>query len=212
MDIVKFKRIFHYPCTDCFIMDFNECSCEGTDMGLGGKKHIKGCIGCKSDMSEYFHIIRDYPSLFEIVTPVLYGCEGFRSLRHVCDCLQRANATIDNRCGLHIHIDAKTMTFDHIISIIREYQKLEDIIDSKMSPERRNNQCEYAKSLRELDFEGINNLDELFAIMPDKNYKVNIKSLKKYGTLEFRHHHGSVDYYEIRSWLFFVMLLCDSVK
>ena len=211
MDLDEFKRCFRYPCTDCQILDFQECAMDGIALSCGMRYHIEGCVGCGSDMHNYFHIIRDYgePPLIEIVTPVLNGCEGFRLLQHVCDCLQRANAKINSRCGLHIHVDAQTMSLNHIISIICEYQKMEDVIDKKMRPERRNSQCKYAKSLREYNFGHIKTFGELLSTIHSRNYKINVQSLTKYGSLEFRQHHGSVCYDEIRSWIFFIMLLCE---
>lgn len=218
LDFERFRRIFQYPYTDCMIMDFKECTMEGNIFPNGQKRHIPGCINCKSDNHVYFHIIRDLgdplldlgdPLLIEIVTPVLKGSIGFKMLHHVCDCLIRANAKIDIRCGLHIHVDASEMSLRQIIAIISEYKKEEDVIDCRMKPERRN-QCKYAKSLREYDFAHIRTLDQLLVMMPDRNCKVNVQSLRKYGTLEFRQHHGSVCYDEIRSWIFFIMSLCNN--
>lgn len=211
MDLEAFKRYFHCPYTDCLITSFEECTIEGYVFPNGQKRHIPGCIGCKSDMQNYFHIIRDYgdPLLIEIVTPVLEGSKDFRLLHHVCDCLLCANAKTDNRCGLHIHVDANLMSLNQIISIVSEYQKLEDVIDRRMTPARRGKQCKYAKGLGEYDFEHINTLEQLLSLMSDRNSKVNVQSLRKYGTLEFRQHHGSVCYDEIRSWIFFIMSLCE---
>lgn len=213
MDLEAFKRDFHYPYTDCLITDFKDCSLEGYVFPNGQKRHIPGCIGCKSDMKDYFHIIRDCgdPPLIEIVTPVLEGGKGFRLLHHVCDSLICANAKTDSRCGLHIHVDANTMSLSQILSIISEYQRLEDDIDRRMVPARRGNQCKFAKGLGEYDFEHVNSLDKLLSLMSDRNRKVNVQSLRKYGTLEFRQHHGSICYDEIRSWLFFIMSLCEKM-
>lgn len=210
LDKDEFKKVFLYPLTDCQILDFNECACEGKELPNGKKYHIEGCVGCGADMGEYFHLIRDYgePPLIELVTPVLEGDEGFRVLHHTCDCLQRAGARADSTCGLHIHIDASGMTINQIVSILREYQRLESYIDLRVHTDRRGNQCKFARTLKGKDYEHITSLDELLSIMPEKNYKVNVKSLRKYGTIEFRQHQGTINFEEIRSWIIFIMLLC----
>jgi hypothetical protein len=39
----------------------------------------------------------------------------------------------------------------------------------------------------------------------DRYYKVNVQSLRRHSTIEFRHHHGSVDSVEVCNWVKFVL-------
>jgi len=175
---------------------------------------FKHCYKCRQ-FSE-FRIKSDYSikgrSPGEITTPILKGKEGLEKLKYLCTTLEYCVSSVNDSCGLHIHIDASCMSDAQIIQLMKIYQREEDAIDARMHPNRRGNNCEYCKSLKGIDFDSATCLDDLYKLIPNRGYKVNIYSLEKYGTIEFRHHHGTFNYEEIRSWIEFIMQMIKRAK
>lgn len=208
LDIKAFEAQFPFPLTNCAIMDFSECASEGQQLSSDGFcRHIEGCIRCSADFRRYWHIIREMNVFCEITSPILSSLSPIAAL---CNSLKLAGAGTDNACGLHVHINARQMSFSHILRLLKAYQQLEKEIDGIMTPERRLDHCEYAHTLTGFDFSNVSSLGQLSSAMSHKSYKVNIQSLGKYGTIEFRHHHGTTDYAEITNWVMFLQKFCSS--
>ncbi len=49
----------------------------------------------------------------EVVTPVLAGAKGEKTIKKVCDSLAKVGAEIDESCSLHLHLDAPDMFAKH---------------------------------------------------------------------------------------------------
>ncbi len=198
-----------------FVHDFKQpiFSCSLSNEECGDKMHnpslfFNHCLKCRQ-FSE-FRIKKDYSINgrypYEITTPILKGREGFEKLQDLCLTLEKCIFNeVNDTCGLHIHIDASDMNDAQIIKLMKIYQREENAIDARMHPNRRGNKCEYCKTLQGIDFESATSLDDLYKLIPNRGYKVNIYSMDKYGTIEFRHHHSTFNYEEIRSWIEFLM-------
>lgn len=205
LGIELFESRFKYP--------IFRCAVENEDI-LCGKK------GCRFDKCKYcrsfsaFRIKRDQSikgkNPYEIVTPILKGADGFGKLKHLCSELDYCMSEVNESCGLHVHIDASDMTFTEIMNLLLAYQNDESYIDAKMHPSRRENMNHTCRTLQGIDFRTAKCMDDLLSIFPDRYYKVNILALQKYGTIEFRHHHGTIDYEEIHSWILFLMKMMKS--
>lgn len=140
-----------------------------------------------------------------MVSPVLFGESGYRKVRQVIDVLLQLGAKVNDSCGLHIHIDGAGIDAPYLANIIKRYSKYEKQIDLLMSPERRGNQSYFCKSVNNINIRNTNSIDAIVNMAyNDKYYKINAKSFEDYGTVEFRHHHATLNSVEIVNWIKFI--------
>lgn len=146
---------------------------------------------------------------YEVVSPILSGSEGMEQVKKVADALNAAGARITTKCGIHVHIDSRGMTVDEVKSIVRRYARFEGQIDSFMAPSRRNSVNILLKTITGRVASDIVNasastLRNLASYMGSRYHKVNLQAILRHGTIEFRHHQGSVDSEKILNWIEFL--------
>ena len=159
----------------------------------------------------------------EIVSPVLkYNPDSFVTLQKVCGVLDDIRATVNTQCGLHVHVSNRDLTLKQNKLIAKRYAKFEDVFDYFMPRSRRTNTAGYCRSLRarsegtpveiinqtmqKIDScRSINALQRLFGGSHPRYAKLNFTS--PHGTVEFRHHSGTVNFEKISKWV----RLCHSV-
>ena len=166
-----------------------------------------------TDNTEYYKFVTDSSITdengsrpvdgIECVSPILhYDGQGLESLKKATDALVRAGARVNKSTGLHVHIGAQNLTGEQIVRVYKNYQRLEDLIDSFMAPSRRSSR--WAQSLRGYDFTYCSNAhDVTLALHHDRYHKVNPCSYGRHTTIEFRQHGGSVNYEKISKWVSF---------
>ena len=147
---------------------------------------------------------------WELVSPVLaYGEEAFAQVETVCNVLQGLGVKIDRQCGLHVHHGVAGMTDAQVAKIVAIYAKFEQTIDNMMPASRRGSANRYGASLKvrpswKESVAAINackTREELVAVLPTRYMKVNVHSLFRHGTVEFRQHSGTVEASKIVSWV-----------
>lgn len=182
---------------------------------------------CKYDGSVYGH---DNGSC-EVITRILSGEEGLAELRKGCDALRAAGATVNETCGLHVHIGAQDLSSREIVSVVKRYGRFERQIDSFMHFRRRGNANNYCQPVVGYASEADSWLDRriqraggeanvrpesVASWIDDRYHKVNVQSLRKYGTIEFRHHNGAIKADTVCNWvsflLYFVERACKVAK
>ncbi|WP_250632124.1 amidoligase family protein [Rhodoflexus caldus] len=157
----------------------------------------------------------------EVVSPVLTGIEGLKSLKKACDVLNEKGAEVNRSCGFHVHFDSQNFQVKDWKNIVGNYAILENDIDSFLAPSRRGDSNYYTKSLRK---EGDNGFKTLMKALESSDltelrrktridnryHKVNLYTyLKNHNTIEFRQHHGTIDFHKMAAWILF---LDDLVK
>ena len=100
------------------------------------------------------------------------------------------------------------MTVPQIQNLYNRYADYEAQIDLTM-PRSRRGDCSWARSCKEYK-RYVNNTDikrkrELSWAADDRYRKINLTTLTKYGTVEFRQHSGTLNYTKISNWLSFLM-------
>jgi hypothetical protein len=128
-------------------------------------------------------------------------------LKACCASLRECGAMVNRSTGLHIHVGGR-ITEKQYGNTFANYYYLESVIDSFMSPSRRENY--YAKKLvgnvdsivRARTFRQVND-----AMHRDRYYKINCESWARHRTIEFRHHQGTTDYDKISNWARFCIKL-----
>lgn len=148
-----------------------------------------GCEGCRNTGG------------VELVSPpMLFNEASFMEVMQVSEAIMASGGEANETCGLHVHVDARFITrnnwspahkqgfFQHIID---EYAKDEEIFDSFMIAGRTGDSNGYCHTMKTVRYsEGMN-----------RYHKLNTVSFPRHGTVEFRHHHGTVDHKEIIPWV-----------
>lgn len=160
-----------------------------------------------NDSKSYYKIVSD-GSLTgvdnnDVVSPILNGEKsGFDSLKAVTKALDEVGAMVNRSCGLHVHIGTKGMTDEWYINVFKNYQRLENLINSFMAPSRRG-QNGYCKSIKNYHFENCRTIYDVSCMM-GRYHVVNPAAWRRHGTIEFRQHQGTTDFEKISNWVKFV--------
>lgn len=152
---------------------------------------------------------------FEVVSPILKGDGGMAQAQIAARALEDAGAYANKSCGYHVHFDAGELGVNVLKQIIRRYAKHEAEIDAFMPPSRRGNENQYCKSLTTLicdSFEQATTPQQLAQAQPSRYYKVNLQSYQRHGTIEFRHHSGTVNAAKITNWICFLYEFIEECK
>ena len=170
-----------------------------------------------TDNRAYYKFVSDGSvhgfSPIECVTPVLEdNTDGFKSLKTCCKVLNAAGAQVNKTCGLHVHVGVGDYSGDQIVNIYKNYQRLECLIDSFMSPSRRRNEAYYAQSIIGYNLDNCHSADDLVRRFGGRYFKVNPYAYGRHKTVEFRQHQGTVDYNNISMWVRFCCKLVEWSK
>lgn len=167
---------------------------------------------------------------FEVVSPVLQGEQGVKAVRDVCKALVRAGAKVDRRCGLHVHVSVDGLGIVDLRNLMARYIRHEETIDKIMPRSRRGNSNEYCRSnaqalggldqFRNNNFRSIDEFTEIFRscvrrnvfVSDARHVKLNILSVIRQGTVEFRQHSGTVNATKATNWVRFCVNFVEQSK
>ncbi len=146
---------------------------------------------------------------FELVSPILQGASGLCQVETVGRVLTEIGAKVNKSCGLHVHVDARDIDTAAMKRVCKMWMKYESCFDSVMPESRRNNVfCRSTRNdFRSLDvafnaIDAARDLNGLRAVMGGNRYKkLNLESLVRHGTVEFRQHSGTVDNTKMVMWI-----------
>lgn len=167
-----------------------------------------------TDNSHYYKIVSDGSlqgfNSNEVVSPILKGSKVKGSLKAICEALAECGASVNRSCGLHVHIGAASMSDEHYCRLVRNYQRLENVIDSFMPVSRRCDNNMYSHTLQGIDFSGCTSKADIARAMNyDRYYKVNSIAYDRHKTIEFRQHSGTTEYDKIINWILFLAKLVE---
>lgn len=197
---------------ECYNVDryalINAVRAQGVEIQSEGYNH--------RDNDHYYKIVHDGSLIgdnsCEVVSPILKGNDGKKSLKAVCSALVEVGAKVNKSCGLHIHLDAKNMTIQQWRNVIINYARLETMIDGFMPKSRRGNNNCFCRSVSlmprlEATILHCNSVDEIARYFATRYMKINVEAYSRHKTIEFRQHGGSVEYAKIEKWLSFLQKL-----
>lgn len=149
----------------------------------------------------------------ELVSPVLTGRAGLDQLVLACRTLDEFGCRVNRSCGMHVHVGMRDQFGQRVgvfKEIIRTYNKYESIIDQLTAPSRRgvsggNGYCSTVPWSDRIA--NATNLDELRQGHSRRESKVNLHAYWRHGTIEFRHHQGTVNGEKARNWVLFCLRL-----
>lgn len=150
----------------------------------------------------------DYGNGLEMVSPILTGRVGFDQLKTVVEAIRRAGGKVDSSCGLHVHHDARDMSPNQLAYLVEFYIRNQKTIDHFVARSRRSggggSWC-HAWSGREIDsvLAACKSRGDLSQSSWSRYRSINVTSYPKYGSIEFRQHHGSLNLQKITAWVHF---------
>ena len=164
----------------------------------------------------HWKVVDDATAGAELVSPILTNENVFDHITKICQSLNRMQSTdVSRSCGLHIHLKWDGMTIEHIKKIVSRYHLYQNDFDLIMPLSRRENRNTYCLALTDADVRRVKNfrgnrLYQMKNLLRNGSYstrykKINLESLAKYGTLEFRQHSGTIDHTKILNWVCFLV-------
>lgn len=163
----------------------------------------------------------------EVVSPPLRGEEGLAEIRKVCDLLKNHGYRINKSCGLHVHVHVMDLTQNAKNRLAVDYARHEKLIDKLMPPSRRGARGGngFCRTIARADVEALmvaRDIGELANAVSGgtsrrsrsrwhaysgaiKYVKLNYTSYHRYGTVEFRHHSGTVEADKATQWVRFCL-------
>lgn len=170
-------------------------------------------LGINTHAEGYNHYTRDHWKLitdssadYELVSPVLNGERGIIEMKRALDALDGMGCKVNKTCGIHIHLDANSLNVEQIKAFCAYWSIFQaGIFDNLVPYSRRSNHnyfCQNISSNFE-EFFNCNTMVELADLVNGNTRykKLNLKSYFRYGTLEIRHHGGSLNSYKVEGWL-----------
>ncbi len=150
----------------------------------------------------------------EIVSPILRGSNGLKEAYEMFKIIhQKVDNNINRHCGLHIHIGkVGGWTVDEVKKINTRWIQFEDEIDQFIPQSRRGNSNRWCQSNKTMDrfnswlerYQGNSTMD-IWRRSSTRYVKLNLQSLNRQNTIEFRHHSGTTDPKKITSWIKFLV-------
>lgn len=169
----------------------------------------------------------DYSNGSEIVSPVLSGDEGFTALAKVCEVLTSLGCKVSKKCGLHVHVGARGEPVGFFKNLVRLYKKAEPVVDSFLAPSRRgsfagNGFCN-TTNINETAMDAASTVEQVatasgqdhgvYSARSSRRYrKLNLQSYWQHGTVEFRHHQGTVEADKACNWVRFCLRLAVAAR
>ena len=141
----------------------------------------------------------------EIVSPILKGKKGLREACKVAKALREAGAKVDATCGLHVHVDASDLSGAQMKNILLRYAKYENEIEEFFPVSRK--ESEYSRSVtRYIDDQSFlwKTEPRQIAVWCDHYDCLSLESYINHGTIEFRHHSGTLSAEKIEAWVLFI--------
>lgn len=164
-----------------------------------------------TDSKTYYKLVSDCSiqgtNPVECVSPILKGNNGLDSLKSICETLNSIDAKVNKSTGLHVHFDASKLDDKHFIRIIKNYAKIESVIDSFMPISRRGRNNTFCKTLLVYNFSDVTTKRDIIELIGTRYTKVNAEAYLRHKTIEFRQHSGTTDFEKINSWINFLRKL-----
>jgi hypothetical protein len=194
-----------------------------------GRERIAQAIrdaGVMCMMERYNHITRThwkittdnslgYARGAELASPPLRGEAGLESIRKVCKVITDLGCKVSVRCGLHVHVGVAGRGVPFLKNLVMMYHHFEGAIDTFMAPSRRgpNGGGGFCGSLvvRKPELIAANTVAAVGSATSQdfrqgtRSYhryrKLNVLTFNDPGTVEFRHHQGTVDGMKTEMWV-----------
>lgn len=141
---------------------------------------------------------------FEIVSPVLRGEAGLREVEKVLEITNRLGGQVNRSCGFHIHWGVGDWGVKQFRNFCKRWSKFEGGLDTVQPPSRRGDANTFCRNFRTA-FQYIDQcrtIDQLINNVQQSRYKkINFQKFWNTGTVEVRHHAGTLDWEKTLHWI-----------
>lgn len=190
---------YELTCAECSGDGYYECSdCDGVSSDGPTIDSIRDDLTYEFNQAKvnYVSIVHDGSlSSGGLEVRLLLNIDrGFEPLLKVCRILNDAGASVDQSCGLHVHLDYRSFNDDRILLKNQWSQYLKLLTRLQPESRRENNYCKARASLS------------------DRYSAVNLSALEKHNTVEVRCHTGSTNYEKIRNWIELLVLIKNKIE
>jgi hypothetical protein len=148
-------------------------------------------------------------SEIEMSTPKLSGKQGFEELKYVMDHFKNLGCYTTYSDGLHVHHDAPDYVENReaVEKLVESWNANKDSIYRMVNPDRWG---KYAcASWSERNLERLRTGEDVGSFGRND---LNIRALRKYGTVEIRLHEGTLDYTAAEAWIKFGQMFLNSIQ
>lgn len=147
----------------------------------------------------------------EVVSPPLRGSAGMAQLEQMLQTLRDAGATVDRRCGLHVHHDVSDVGRVGAARFAESWHNNQSVLDWLVSPSRRG-QNSYCEHLNTYEIECIRDWGRNgYHCSVDRYRVVNWQAFARHGTIEVRQHQGTLSFRKIEAWVRLAQGMLDAV-
>lgn len=143
----------------------------------------------------------------------LTGVDLDKSIKELYEEIITKKHVTNQRCSTHVHIDARDMTVPHLQAMVFVYSMVERMVYDNVAPEREDSfYCTplYNSTKHRRLFSTA--LDKLNFERCPKYSGLNLRTLHRYGSLEFRMYEGITASKDLRKWVKMLMRLKSGTK
>lgn len=201
-----------------------ELHCNGGQSAVANAMEEQGLTAIAMSYGQHrhagydaWHVTTDgslgsYSTGVEVVSPPMKGESAFEQIEKLGKALKNCGATVARNCGFHVHVEAQEMVNEcgWATTLMKLFMKYEHVLDAIQPPSRKNNNNQYCKTMRKGSglaetFKRFGRYSETSRFWGeqygDKYMKLNLNPLYRQGTVEFRHHSGTVEASKIMAWV-----------
>lgn len=143
---------------------------------------------------------------YEIASPVITDYARLLQAVKIVDVIKNNGGTVNDRCGLHVHVDMNGIDSETFERIMRFMSRYEDAFFLLADPSRQNNQyCRKLSGQDKLVKQGV----DFRRAWNAKHYWLNGTHLGGQGTLEFRLMASHLEAEYIAGWVLFLVHSVD---
>jgi len=176
-------------------------------------------ITADQDSCDSYGHDRDYPGAEyrpKKSNRLYFNDNSLDQIENLFNGIKKCGGHINKYCGLHIHIDATSLSVYKIRKIIKKFYKKQDAILKKYSPWYT--RLEYCQPIKR-DFLRLKNKHEFFGrykrdesfnhIFTAKYFALNLGNLPIFGTIEFRFFNGTLNFNHFKAKLKWLLEFID---
>jgi hypothetical protein len=184
---------------------------------VGVEIEVEGEGAIQSSSSNFWDIkndgsLRNHGHELVLTQPTM-GQSLINALNELPDLINSERADFSNRTSVHVHIDIRDMTVEHLFNMLFFYVYCEKAIFNYVGHDREyNNYCIPWWKTEELKYslytiyssmkeDNPNQIRRTIQEHMNKYSALNLKVITHFGSIEFRHHYGTHDSDRILEWI-----------
>lgn len=185
-------------------------------------KHSVEVTGWAASNGSQWHVKTDSTCGLEVASYKGKGARGIINIARIADAVRNAGAKVDEKCGLHIHVEARDFNVHQMSSLYAHWMKIENIICQSLPKHRVNNIYCKLCSAQKITALGLKSPSNFWGeVCPTKithdarrkslnicNYALNPNKR----TVEFRMPEGTFEPESIKNWIRFLVNFVHSIK